>query len=317
LAELWRSVLAEHYDHLRPELLGPPRQCYSLHFTYRFDGLDYVISRVRRERHRMPFGTQIDVMRRLSAAGLRFVEPPIRPTSVTGDIRWVDKRPYRWFVRSYIRHDPEPDWSSLELVADAADKLAQVHNASRAPEEWPALQVPGKRLDPYHWPVSEFLTGIDRLARDMAARHRTESEVRQVRQVLEQLRDEQPHVCLGPLGLTHQDFRPENVLARDRQVAAIIDWDRAQWDYQLYDAILGALHIAEQRPGGPDLELAGQFVSAYREHAIGWTADDAAVDWMFRFAVIRNLAVSRSPAKWTRLLDAVETKSRAGILVQS
>ncbi|MCW2883727.1 MAG: aminoglycoside phosphotransferase [Streptosporangiaceae bacterium] len=307
----WHRVLAENYGHTTPDFLGPPRQCYSLHRTYRFDQEKYVISRVRKEPRKIPFHNQFRIMSGLHEGGVRFVEPPIPRYPLSEDSRWVDHPSHHWFVRSYVNHHPTPDWVSPDLIEDAARKLATLHTAARTLSE-DHLRVHPIDLTPYDWPVSAVVDRRAHLIDHMSAQDRTPGDIELVHQSLERLSNEKADLDLGPLGITHQDLRPENVLVRDNEVVGIIDWDRAHWDHQLYDAAVGALHIAYLAPDRVRFDLADRFVAAYRD-ASPVDIDEAAVDWMFRYATIRNLGVSRFPKKWAVLAQAVQARGRGAL----
>ena len=115
---------------------------------------------------------------------------------------------------------------------------------------------------------------------------------------------EQQGLDLGPEGLTHQDYRPENVLTKGGRVVSVIDWDLAHWDHLLYDAALAAVHLIRSQPGSAGLRAGHRFIDAYRESS-GIKFDEGALAWMLRYVVTRGLAVSRSPHHWHGLFGAM------------
>lgn len=300
-----RGILNLHYGHRRPEFLGAPRRHYSLHYTYRHDDRLYVASMVRKERGRIPFGRQFTIMRALAgtAAG-SVVRCPVATRRPHRD--WVTGPRNRWFVRSYTRHDRAPDWLSRSLVSDAARKLALVHRAASTIDPG-TLRTPRHRLHVYDWGVSNVLDGIDALVDDMTSRHRAPDHIKAVEEGMARLRDELPGLDIGPDGLTHHDLRPENLLVRDGEVVEIVDWDRAHWDVQWYDATLAALHLAYLQPAKLRWDLTEAFLDAYRaESGTALTGDATA--WLLRFTAVRNFAVSRSPGKWAQLMHGVDER---------
>ncbi|WP_173096213.1 aminoglycoside phosphotransferase family protein [Actinomadura verrucosospora] len=260
-------------------------------------------SKVRRERGRVPFSHQFAIMQALARteAGAA-VRPPLRPGRRNGR-SWVDGPVNRWFVRSYTEHDRAPDWSSSALVADAAEKLSLIHsNASIIDAK--VLKIPARRLGPYEWGLADTLDRVDVLVRDMEARRRTPQHIALFRREMDRLRGQRRGLDLGREGLTHHDLRPENLLVRDGRVAEIVDWDRAHWDVQWYDVTLAALHLAYLQPVEPRWDLAESFMDAYRD-ASGTRLSTEATDWLLRYTAVRNLAVSRSPDKWDRLVKGI------------
>jgi Ser/Thr protein kinase RdoA (MazF antagonist) len=297
-----REILRRHYGHRSPDFLGEPRRHYSLHYTYRQDDRRYVASMVRKERGRVPFSRQFTVMRALAGteAG-SVVRPPVRPAG--GRERdWVNAPRDRWFVRSYTEHDRSPDWTSPALVADAARNLALIHRNSLAISSRD-LKIAARRLSPYEWGIADTLVHARALARraDRRSRRRLPGLRRELEHLLHARRR---GLDLGPEGLVHHDLRPENLLVRDGRVVEIVDWDRAHWDVQWYDVTLAALHLAYLRPVEPRWDLAELFMDAYRD-ASGRPLGTDATGWLLRYTVVRNLAVSRSPGKWDRLMRSI------------
>lgn len=289
----WKEILATHYRHKAPQLLKVVRH-YSLHYFYVFEERRYVLSQVRRDDRRIPFRFQFDITELLSGR-TRMVRRPEPPADARRP--WVEGEEHYWFVRAYTEHDPAPDWRDPGLVRDAALKLAHVHDISKGlPSDFGGVQG---GLAPYHWTVQRVLAQRDDFVACMEKRCSRE-DIAVVRRNLDELAGRAAGIELGLTGITHQDFRPGNILVRDGAVTEIIDWDLAHEDHYLYDAVLGALHLG--------LPAARTFMDTYR-YAVDVKADRAALDWMFRYVPTRNLAVSRSPAKWRTLLDAVSDRT--------
>lgn len=236
------------------------------------------------------------------------VHPPV-PTRWLGR-DWVTGFSNRWFVRAYTEHDERPDWTSTSLVADAGRKLAIVHRNSKAVDP-NVLRPPIHGLQVYDWGMADVLQNPDPLISDMRRRDRKPEHIGAVGIGLAWLAENRERLYLGPRGLTHHDLRTENLLVRDGRVVEIVDWDRAHWDVQWYDVALAGLHLAHLGADRPRWDLADAFVAAYRDETEHELTDEA-LAWLFRFTAVRNLAVSRSPAKWARLLRGVEERWQSG-----
>ncbi|WP_084262535.1 phosphotransferase [Actinomadura formosensis] len=298
------EILRLHYGHRRPVFLGAPRRHYSLHYTYKHDDRTYLISQVRREPGRIPFGWQFAIMQTLADTRARSVVRPPVPTRHGHS--WVTVFRDHWFVRSYAEHDPAPDWLAVSLVEDAARKLALVHRNTAAIER-AALDASESDLNVYDWPMTRVLRRADPLIADMVSRGRSLEHIKVVSAGLARLSKERVGLYLGPKGITHHDLRTENLLVEDGRVVEIVDWDRAHWDVQWYDVTLAGLHLAYLEPANLRWDLADAFIAAYQEETEHELKPDA-LAWLFRFTAVRNLAVSRSPAKWARLARGVENR---------
>lgn len=299
-----REILKWHYGHWRPELLGPPRRHYSLHYTYRYDNRLYVVSKVKKERGRVPFPRQFAIMRALARTEARSVVHP--PVTTWWRRDWVPGFCNRWFVRSYTPHDVRPDWLSASLVMDAGKKLAIIHKNSHNIDRR-VLSSPMHDLQVYDWGMADVLADPGPLLSDMRERGRDPAHIDAVQTGLTWLDAERKGLDLGPVGLTHHDLRVENILVRNGAVVEIVDWDRAHWDVQWYDVALAGLHLAHLAPTDLRWDLTDAFVAAYQA-ASGEELKPDALGWLFRFTAVRNLAVSRSPEKWARLVRGVEQR---------
>ncbi|MER7545448.1 phosphotransferase [Actinomadura sp.] len=299
-----REVLRWYYGHRDPLFLGPPRRHYSLHYTYWHEGRPYVASKVRKERGRVPFNRQFAIIRALetTAAG-SIVRSPI--TTRDGH-QWVTGPRNQWFVRPYTEHDSAPNWLSAQLVEDAARKLALTHRTSGVIDPG-VLRHPAHGLRIYDWGMFDVLRHPDAIVVDMRAQGRPPEHILTVHAGLTRLRAARKGLDLGPEGLTHHDVHKENLLVKDEKVVEIVDWDRAHWDVQWYDVTLAALHIAHCRQATLRWDLADAFVDAYQAES-GYEIKPDALGWLFRFTAVRNLAVSRSPGKWARLVRGVEER---------
>lgn len=301
----WRRILARHYDQVvvHPE---QSRRCYSLHFFYAAEGRSFVLSRVRKDRGRVAFPVQFQVIDRLFARGVGTVRLPFPP--VDSGVPWVATHRHFWFVRIARAHDIHA-WRSGEPASDAARALSDIHRAGIKlwTRDEAARLFRAERLDPYHWSVLDVLAGFDQVLSRLTRRSLLRNEVEAVRSVAEMLRHDPPLEALGPIGLTHQDFRPENLLVHEGRVAEVVDWDRARPDHQLYDAVLAGILLAShgRLPGAAEVKRARCFVDTYLS-VRGLRIEKHAVDWMFQFTAVKNICLSRSPRKWVEVFRVLE-----------
>jgi Ser/Thr protein kinase RdoA (MazF antagonist) len=219
-----------------------------------------------------------------------------------------------WFCRRFIKHR-QADWSSNTLIERAAVTLADVHRAEVKP--WlPAHEFyhfVADRLDPYYWSVLEILNRFGDLVARLHESHMSPDEAIEVMHLAKELPAEARDIDLGPVGLTHADYRPENILVSRRgRILEVIDWDRARPDHQLFDAVVAGLQFAKwnSQRGRNDLQVAHRFVDVYRD-ACGIDVDAAAVRWMFRFTFVKALLLSRNPGLWLPLFRAYTDTDRS------
>ncbi|MFD0691754.1 phosphotransferase [Actinomadura fibrosa] len=265
-----------------------------------------MLSRVLREDRRIPAGARFAITGALSRR-TDLVERTLTPIGGSPEAPFVQMDPHLWFVRPYVAHDRSPGWNDPALIEGAAVTLAGLHGIAVRLQ---GVDLPGYdiaellgRLSPYHWPVWTVLDRYDEFVTEMRKRSRPQADVDTVRRSLERLAKEATELRLGLVGLTHQDYRPDNILVRDGKVVAVIDWALAHRDHFLYDAVLAALHVAGHQPAEDRARATRRFVDAYLD-AIDVEAEAAAVRWMFRYVVTRKIAVSGRPEKW-RALEAV------------
>ncbi|MDQ2874882.1 MAG: phosphotransferase [Actinomycetota bacterium] len=87
------------------------------------------------------------------------------------------------------------------------------------------------------------------------------------RVLLEQYQGQRPPVGSrpGPAGWTHGDFQPLNVVWRDGQVAAVLDWDRVRVQLLGEEVVRSATLLFATADGtGLDLERIAAFTAGYR-----------------------------------------------------
>ncbi|MEU1038181.1 phosphotransferase [Streptomyces sp. NPDC005551] len=128
----------------------------------------------------------------------------------------------------------------------------------------------------------------------------------------------------GPVGWVHGDFHPFNLLYRDGEPAAIVDWDRLGVQPRAEEAVRAAVIFFLRPAGTLDLAKVRAYARAYRRAAGASPAELAAAAhrvwwerlndfWMLRWHYERGdtRADSQFPAAsalvawWTREYDAV------------
>jgi Ser/Thr protein kinase RdoA (MazF antagonist) len=300
---LWRCIPALVYGQRSP-VLEEVFQCYSLHFRYWEGRTRYVLSRVRKDPRRIPFSTQFEL---LDMLGGRLPEV-CRPLSRPGQSQaWFDTFRHHWFVRTYTDHTPIAGNCEYALISHAAGMLARVHDAAgalwtdRCPERFDP-----DRLDPYYWSAWDVVERMPELLARSGLGCLPKAGADLVRAVGCDLTWCEDWARLGPVGVTHQDFRPENVLVREGRIVEVIDWDRARPDYQVFDAILAGLQFA-RCGGGTGLHCARDFVQIYLQ-ARALDIDADVLDHAFLLAAVKGACVSRTPTKWVSVLRALTSQ---------
>jgi len=302
----WKEVAEAHYG-LRAPLLWQWKKTYSTHYFIRSGAGAYVLSRVRKEARRPPFADQFTAIATLRAGGFDLAHLPRRTRD--GGL-YVEGAQAYWYLRDYIPQPGPVRWDE-RLVAHAAVTLARLHRAGRAPAGHPR-RGRADGLDPFHWPVADAVRGLPMLLPRLDLVPLRPSERRYVRDIARRLGDRaaatlRDATTLGLSGLTHHDFRPDNIVVRDARIAAVLDWDRTTLDHQLFDVAFAALQFGNRQclfPGA-DLALARRFVSAYvHSRFTGPAADEAlrATSWMMLFVVVRRLLVGGQERARLRLL---------------
>ncbi|MFJ4500663.1 phosphotransferase [Streptomyces sp. NPDC088864] len=206
--------------------------------------------------------------------------------------------------------------------------LAQVMDGERDTET-----VPGGRPAGYASPEAADTYALigDLLA---AARGRgtrdsfdelAEHRLRERRTLLERYADRRPPEPAAPAtGWVHGDFHPLNVLYRDAEPVAILDWDRLAVQPRAEEAVRAAAIFFVRPAGELDLAKVRAYARAYRQAAGAGAAELAAAVhrvwwerlndfWILRWRYCLNdrradpqfPAVSALAVWWTREYDAV------------
>lgn len=300
----WEEVAEAHYG-LRAPLLWLWKKNYSRHYFIRSGSGSYVLSRVRKEPRRPPFADQFTAIATLRAGGFDLAHLPRR--TLDGGLYVEDAEAY-WYLRDYIPQPGPVRWDR-RLVAHAAVTLARMHRAGRASAGRPPR---ADGLDPFHWPVADAVRDLPTLLARLEHTPLLPPERRYVRDIARRLGDRAAATLrdastLGLSGLTHHDFRPDNMVVRDARIAAVLDWDRTTPDHQLFDVAFAALQFGHRQClfPGVDLRLAARFVSAYVNFRFAGTAAGEATRataWMMLFVVVRRLLVGGQEYERLRLL---------------
>jgi aminoglycoside phosphotransferase (APT) family kinase protein len=210
-------------------------------------------------------------------------------------VEWVDGRPLH-MSRADLSTPAAPE-KRPEMVLRAAEVLARLHSVDPAgliDDHDPDGGVADPTAEPQRW--VDVLTRIERDAEFEPAL------VAQARGVGEGLVRDAPAGMAW--GLLHGDFQPNNILYRDGQVAAVVDWELALVGPKPLDVawltIFGdpSCWAPEYRPGMRVVVEPERVIERYR-HAGG--ASLFGLDWCralacFRFAVISlyNLRLHRT-----------------------
>ena len=312
----WKDVAVAHYGLPAPQL-WQWKKTYSTHYFIRSGTGAYVLSRVRKEARRPPFADQFTAIATLRAGGFDLAHLPRRTRD--GGL-YVEGAEAFWYLRDYIPHGPVR-WDE-RLVAHAAVTLTRMHRAGRVPAGHPP-RAGADGLDPFHWPVADAVRGLPTLLPRLDHVPLRPSERRYVSDMAHRLADRaaatlREATTLGLSGLTHHDFRPDNIVVRDARIAAVLDWDRTTPDHQLFDVAFAALQFGRRQclfPGA-DLRLAGRFVSAYvHSRFTGAAADETirATSWMMLFVVVRRLLVGGQERARLRLLRDIDDAFGASV----
>lgn len=302
----WKEVAEARYG-LRGPRLWQLKESYSTHYFIRSGTGTYVLSRVRKEARRPPFADQFTAIAALREGGFDLAHLPRRTRH--GGL-YVENPADYWYLRDYIPQPGSVRWDD-RLVTHAAVTLARLHRAGRTPAGH-RLRARADRLDPFHWPVADAVRGLPTLLPRLDRAPLSPAERRYAGDVARRLGDRADGTLrrageLGLHGLTHHDFRPDNLVVRDGRIAAVLDWDRTNTDHQLFDVAFAALQFGTRQClfPGPDMRLAARFVASYVGcRFTGAAAAEAirATAWMMLFVVVRRLLVGGQERDRLRLL---------------
>lgn len=308
----WRRILREHYG-IAEASPWDQRTCFSRHLFLATPRGNFVLSRARKDPWRLPFALQFRIMHGLRSDGLRVVAPPM-PTADGG---WfVEAGQFYWYLRAYTADDPVSSWFLAPLVTDAARRLAELHETGADPW-WERNGLPvieAGAIEPYQWSVTDVVDRMEDLVAGYRPQGRDEGPL--LRRSVTRLLAGAPDALatargLGLVGLTHEDYRPDNLLVRHGRIVSVLDWDRARHDHQLYDVAFAALQFGGRQCLRPSaiLGLADHFIQAYLA-ARGMSGlrlrHPSLIPWMLRFAVTKRLLAGDAGEDRTELLQRLE-----------
>jgi len=307
--QTWKQIAERHYGFRRPSLLQKRRH-FSLHHFIATGDARYVLSRVSKAVDRLPFRLQFKIMKLLRGGGVMTVKAPV-PT--LDERFYVADGDFYWFVRRFQPTDTVFWRVTPALVEEAASALVPVHVAGSDAKRMAALGgVDHTRLAPYYRPVDTFLDAIghafptagvfDLSPNDRSLLDDTLAELQESRQkVLDGSR------ALELVGITHRDYRPDNLLVRNRKVVEIIDWDCAFIDHQLHDVAFAALQFGQRQClHDADIGLAKVFIGRYLAERGLEHLPDELMWWFLRFTVVKRLLIKGRNHERIRLLRALK-----------
>src|SRR6266545_182916 len=214
----------------------------------------------------------LGVLEILASRGLPVCEP--RP-SVAGDVAGdvvadVEGRSYCVFVWAEGSHRPGVDLDLAETSA-LGSLLGRIHIGLAAPEAGlePVTRRPRAKVTAVESAVAEadrfldVIAGLDEPGPfDVAAAEALE----QRKLLLDRYADSQPsdEMPRGPVGWTHGDFQPLNVLWQDGLVRAVLDWDRLGVRPYGEEVVRTAQVQFGTEDGRLDLERVAAFTAGYR-----------------------------------------------------
>lgn len=182
---------------------------------------------------------------------------------------------------------------SIDQAAELGAVLARIHQAlepaaAKAGLEQPSGGLVAKVPDPdvVDASVLRFLAVIAALPAPELHDEMVAATLHRRRDLLARHRDARPATSrpLGPSGWTHGDFQPLNLLWRDGEVAAVLDWDKVAVRPYAEEVVRSANYLFPTADGQAlDLERITAFVAGYRTEIpqLTCTASDDAVARMW------------------------------------
>ena len=310
----WLRIAADHYGLGRVRPMRHLR-CFSSHYIVATDQCCYVLSQVERATDRIPFTHQFDILRALRKAGVTVVREPI-PTE--NGAAYVETARHYWFMRDFHFADPVIWRHRPSLIAQAARTLAWIHVAGAHSDVVPVRHggFDHGRLAPFYRTVEAFLDGVEDTYAGFDDRDLSVDDDALLRRTLDKLRADRGAVlrecrARGLTGITHHDYRPDNILVKDGRIIKVIDWDCAFTDHQMHDVAFAAFQFGQrQRLRDTDLQSVGIFLDAYLAARGLDGLPPSVTSWFLRFAVIKRLLINGSNAERMRLLRTLETAPR-------
>ena len=146
--------------------------------------------------------------------------------------------------------EPLAKRGDAHVIAGVPQVLARIH---RACERWPKVRPrPGRpAIRDWDWVVNETW--------DWDAIERTPLIERAYATARDWLAAPPP-LTEAPM---HGDFHPDNLLASDSRIEAVLDWEFARLDWPAFDLAAAVTVVALQRDGSIDPAIADETVAAY------------------------------------------------------
>lgn len=307
----WPRIAADHYGLGRAR---PVRRlnCFSRHYVIATDRCCYVLSRVDKATDRVPFTLQFDILRALQKAGVSVVRDPV-PAS-NGDA-YVETERHYWFMRDFLPADSVIWRHRPDLITKAANTLATIHAAgSRADLTAGHGTFDHCRLAPFYRTVEFFLDTIDATRCAFDDGDLTVDDHALLGRTLDALHADRAAVLSesrerGLTGITHHDYRPDNILVRNDEIIKVIDWDCAFTDHQMHDVAFAAFQFGQrQRLRDTDLQSVGLFIDAYLTARGLGRPSPSVISWFLRFAVVKRLLINGSNGERMRLLRTLDRR---------
>ncbi|MEU8269879.1 phosphotransferase [Sphaerisporangium sp. NPDC049002] len=172
---------------------------------------------------------------------------------------------------------------TVNETADLGRLVGRLHEALAAPDIGldPVADRPRMKVTPANAALAE----ADRFLQIIATREERDAfdaatleALRQRRELLFGRASEAPRddLTLGPVGWTHGDLQPLNLLWRDGAVVAVLDWDRLGVRPYGEEVVRTAQVQFTSDDGRLDLERVAAFTAGYRSHVT--IADEDLVD---------------------------------------
>ncbi|WP_218041374.1 phosphotransferase [Acrocarpospora macrocephala] len=222
----------------------------------------------------------LTVVRQLADAGLPVCAPR---AAVSGDVvAEIDGRGFCVLPWAEGSHHPGAELTVNE-TADLGRLVGRFHQALAAPGV--GLGPVGDRPRTKVTPANAALAEADRFLQIIATREEldvfdaaTLKALRQRKELLAECAGEAPgdDLALGPVGWTHGDLQPLNLLWRDGAVVAVLDWDRLGVRPYGEEVVRTAQVQFTTDHGRLDLERVAAFTAGYRSQVA--IADEDLVD---------------------------------------
>ncbi|MBC7249096.1 MAG: phosphotransferase [Anaerolineae bacterium] len=188
-----------------------------------------------------------------------------------------------------------PSSSQARYLVQAAQMLAEYHRlvADFVP---PGRKVDGfKAYSRQRWHGKEWYLEEMEACREALENHLAEHEWwtrwTGIRSRLATLWDELEGMDAAPIPALpiHGDYGPYNLLYRNGQLTAVLDFECAHLDWRLTEVMSATVRFASRRGGGLDVFRARQFLRAYNDVNPLTTEERRVAPQLFELSRLRNL----------------------------